>query len=143
MRFSIRQYQNTNPYRPLSEFDKLNFEYFRNFCVAEFALYFELESWQAIIMQGVYTEACIWHASLAIGALARSRDLPNTKIPIKPTEYGLRQYTLQFKSSTSDWIHQSEAGSWHCLGVSSSFPSKCSSGRTTEYKYISRVPSKS
>jgi hypothetical protein len=95
---------------PLSEFDELHFEYFRDFRAAEFSLYFELESWQAIIMQGVYTEACMWHAALAIGALGRSRYLPNTTISIEPNEYGLRQYTLAIQklnqrldSSTRGW----------------------------------------
>ena len=62
--------------------------------MSEFSLYFELESWQSIIMHGVYTEPCMWHAALAIGALGRSRYLPNSAVPIDLTGYGWRQYTL-------------------------------------------------
>lgn len=81
---------------PLSDFEVLLFEYFRDVCAIEFSLYFELPSWEGIILQVACTEPCIWHAALAISALSRSHyhRIESDSANVFTNEYAIKQYNL-------------------------------------------------
>ncbi|CAI6065189.1 unnamed protein product [Clonostachys chloroleuca] len=77
---------------PLLNLDGLHMDYFRVVCAPEFSLYFELPIWENLILQAATTDATIYLAALAIGALGRSRYYPGTDLAGSATRYSLQQY---------------------------------------------------
>lgn len=59
-----------------TSFESSHFEYFRNVCAKELVLYFENELWESLVLRTAHTEPTIYHATLAIAALSRSRYFP-------------------------------------------------------------------
>ncbi|OAA63648.1 hypothetical protein SPI_03811 [Niveomyces insectorum RCEF 264] len=69
--------------------------YFQAVCAGEFSLFFELPTWEAIVLQGTLTEPALHHAALAIGALARRRYHPDRRHKTSPatTAFAIQQYS--------------------------------------------------
>ena len=87
---------------PLKDFEVMNLEYFRDVCVTDFSLFFELQSWERIIMQATCAEPCMRHAALSIAALSRSHYLPaESKTIGYPVQsvggYAMQQYNLAIR----------------------------------------------
>jgi hypothetical protein len=79
----------------VSDLDALYFQYFREVCASEFALYFELEEWKRIVLRATYTEPFMWHAALAIGCLSRSHYLFSGSEDLKCQSESMSQYSLR------------------------------------------------
>jgi hypothetical protein len=77
-----------------------HFEYFRDICAPEFALYFELHSWSNFVLQAAYREPSMWHAALAISALSRRHYVPNKSGYEDKLlyEYGVKQYNYAIQN---------------------------------------------
>jgi hypothetical protein len=93
---------------PLCDIDVVSFEYFRDICAPEFALYFELALWERFVLEAC-TEPCIGHAALAIGALSRIHYRPSESSSLA-AEYSLKQYNMAIRqlnnhldASTESW----------------------------------------
>jgi hypothetical protein len=80
---------------PLSDIDVAHFEYFRDVCAPEFALYFELPLWERFVLEAC-TEPCIGHAALAIGALSRIHYRPDESTSLA-AEYSIKHYNMAIR----------------------------------------------
>ena len=75
------------------------FDYFRLVCVRDFAIYFERDTWESLLLRSACMEPTIYHAALAISALSRSYYNP-TQVWYDPgntrsaLEYSIAQYIL-------------------------------------------------
>jgi hypothetical protein len=83
---------------PLCDIDVVHFEYFRDVCAPEFALYFELALWERFVLEAC-TEPCIGHAALAIGALSRIHYRPgeSSSLAEPAAEYSIKQYNMAIR----------------------------------------------
>lgn len=52
----------------VSRFEFIQFEFFRLVCAPEYGIFFETPSWESLVLRSAFTEPCIYHAALAIGA---------------------------------------------------------------------------
>jgi hypothetical protein len=80
---------------PLCDIDVVHFEYFRDVCAPEFALYFESALWERYVLEAC-TEPCIGHAALAIGALSKIHYRPSES-SFQAAEYSIKQYNMAIR----------------------------------------------
>jgi hypothetical protein len=87
----------------LTHIDANHLDYFRLVCARDFALYFESDSWETLLLQAAHREPSIYHAVLAISALSRSNYYP-AQVWHDPgylrsaVEYSMAQYTLAIRT---------------------------------------------
>jgi 3-polyprenyl-4-hydroxybenzoate decarboxylase len=87
----------------MKDFESGHFAYFKTVCAPEFLLYFEDPSWETTVLQAAYVEPCIYHATVAIGALSRSRYHPQSSqsSPFPPDAafvFSMKQYNLAIQA---------------------------------------------
>lgn len=109
---NIRQYQylhfftdpriNQRSLVPLNNaVDSGYFDYFVNICTKEFTLYFESPVWESIVIQAAYTEPCILHTALALGAMSRYEYHPRAQSRQSSElmlEYSMMQYNIALRT---------------------------------------------
>jgi hypothetical protein len=83
--------------RPLLDGEHDHMEYFQVVCAGEFALFFELPTWENIILQGTLAEPALHHAALAIGALASSRYHPDRWQTSRAMTFSIRHYSMAIR----------------------------------------------
>ncbi|KAI0422021.1 hypothetical protein F5X98DRAFT_370087 [Xylaria grammica] len=52
-----------------SRLESVQFEFFRLVCAPEYAVLFEMASWESLVLRYAIVEPCIYHSALAISAL--------------------------------------------------------------------------
>ncbi|KAI0532433.1 hypothetical protein GGR58DRAFT_517739 [Xylaria digitata] len=63
----LRHFANSS--EVVSQLESVQFEFFRLVCAPEYAVLFEMGSWESLVLQYAITEPCVYHAALAISAL--------------------------------------------------------------------------
>src|SRR4051812_19951308 len=54
-----------------TSFEAGHFDYFRHVCSGEFAIFFQNDVWNDLVLKAAHTEPGIYHAAIAISALSR------------------------------------------------------------------------
>lgn len=93
--------------------DQVHFDYFVNVCTREFSLYFESPAWESIVLQAAWTEPCIRHSALALGAMSRHNYHHHPHSPQSLDlllEYSIKQYNMALRA-----LHDTLDGSMQSL----------------------------
>jgi hypothetical protein len=85
-----------------TDFERIQFDYFRRICARDFALLFENPKWELILIQAACTERSIFHAALAVSVLSRTnyspvQDWHDPEFTGSAVQYAMVQYTRAIK----------------------------------------------
>ncbi|KAI0205243.1 hypothetical protein F4808DRAFT_411020 [Astrocystis sublimbata] len=62
-----------------SDFEHVQFEFYRLVCAPEYGVLFETPSWESLVLRFSISEPCIYHAALAIGSLMWNQYSPRSQ----------------------------------------------------------------